>query len=94
MPPVTVRRSIAMSYSNPGFCGICRSSEKQPRGLPDAVRAQAPEIPWPQLIGMRNVLVHGYFDIDQDIVWDAVMRDVPALEPAVEQLLAHLESQT
>lgn len=31
------------------------------RGLPEAIRALGPEIPWPQIIGMRNVLVHGYF---------------------------------
>jgi uncharacterized protein with HEPN domain len=63
------------------------------RGLPDDIREQAPAIPWPQIIGMRNVLVHGYFDIDQDIVWDAVIRDVPSLKPAVERLLTDLEAQ-
>ena len=62
------------------------------RGLPDAIQALAPAIPWPQIIGMRNVLVHGYFDIDRDIVWDAVIRDVPALKPAVQRLLADLEA--
>lgn len=35
---------------------------------------------------MRNVLVHGYFDIDTDIVWDAATRDVPAIKPAVEEV--------
>lgn len=60
--------------------------------MPDSVRLQAPTVPWPQVIGMRNVLVHGYFDIDQAIVWDAVIRDLPTLKPAVEQLLADLES--
>jgi uncharacterized protein with HEPN domain len=39
---------------------------------------------------MRNVLVHGYFEIDTDLVWDAATRDVPALKPAIEQLLATL----
>lgn len=55
------------------------------------VRALAPDIPWPKIIGMRNVLVHGYFEIDTDIVWDAATRDVPALKPAVEWLLNELE---
>ena len=36
---------------------------------------------------MRNVLVHGYFDIDTDIVWQAVTRDVPELKPQVRRLL-------
>jgi uncharacterized protein with HEPN domain len=63
------------------------------RGLPDGVRALAPEIPWPNIIGMRNILVHGYFDIDTDIVWEAATRDVPALKPAVQRLLKTLDEQ-
>ena len=43
---------------------------------------------------MRNILVHGYFDIDTDIVWDAPTRDVPAIKPAVERLLETLEEQS
>jgi len=59
--------------------------------LPEAVRALAPGVPWTKIVGMRNVLVHGYFDIDTDIVWDAVARDVPALRRALDALLADLE---
>jgi len=61
------------------------------RALPDEVRALASDIPWPKIIGMRNVLVHGYFEIDTDIVWEAASRDVPSLKPAVERLLDTLE---
>jgi uncharacterized protein with HEPN domain len=62
------------------------------RALPESMRASATEIPWAEIIGMRNVLVHGYFEIDTDIVWDAVIRDVPALKTTVERLLAKLEA--
>ena len=61
------------------------------RSIPEEIRALAPEIPWHQIAGMRNVLVHGYFEIDTDLVWDAATRDVPALKPAVEHLLASLD---
>lgn len=64
------------------------------RSLSGDVRALAPEIPWSDIIGMRNILVHGYFDIDTDIVWDAATRDVPAIKPAVERLLKTLEEQS
>lgn len=64
------------------------------RALPEEIRALAPEVPWPKVIGMRNVLVHGYFDIDADIVWEAATRDLPALRPAIEGLLRKLEQQT
>lgn len=63
------------------------------RALPEDIRAQAPEISWTNIIGMRNILVHGYFEIDTDIVWNAATRDVPALKPAVEKLLKSLEMQ-
>ena len=63
------------------------------RALPDDVRALAPDIEWPKIIGMRNVLVHGYFDIDTDLVWDAASRDAPALKPRIETLLQRLEGQ-
>lgn len=61
------------------------------RGLPEDVRVLVPEIPWSNIIGMRNILVHGYFDIDTDIVWNAAMCDVPQIKPAVERLLKTLE---
>jgi uncharacterized protein with HEPN domain len=51
------------------------------RTLPEDVRALVPEIPWSEIIGMRNILVHGYFNIDTDIVWGAAARDVPAISP-------------
>lgn len=62
------------------------------RALPEDVREQAIEIPWPKIIGMRNVLVHGYFGIETSLVWDAARRDVPALKPAIERLLSELEA--
>lgn len=57
------------------------------RGLPDDVRAMAREIEWHKITGMRSVLVHGYFDIDLDVVWDSAGRDAPALRPHMERLL-------
>jgi uncharacterized protein with HEPN domain len=38
------------------------------RTIPEEVRELAPSIPWPQIGGMRNILVHGYFEIDTDLV--------------------------
>ena len=38
------------------------------RGLTSTFRENNPEAPWQQIIGMRNVLVHGYFSVDHDVV--------------------------
>ena len=61
------------------------------RAPPEDVRAPASEIPWSKIVGMRNVLVHGYFDIDTDIVWDAA-----TCRPSspLERLLKTLEEQS
>ena len=61
------------------------------RALPEDVRERAPDVPWPKIIGMRNVLVHGYFGVETALVWDAATRDVPALRPAIERLLSEME---
>ncbi|MGO8703922.1 MAG: DUF86 domain-containing protein [Candidatus Brocadiia bacterium] len=44
-----------------------------------AVRTATPEIPWQDIVDMRNRLIHGYFDIDLDVVWDTVCNDLPPL---------------
>jgi uncharacterized protein with HEPN domain len=51
-------------------------------------RAQAARIPWDQVVGMRNRLVHAYFDIDLDQVWSTVSDDLPALIEVLRQMLA------
>jgi uncharacterized protein with HEPN domain len=45
----------------------------------EAGRAELAEVPWPQIVGMRNRLVHAYFDINRDILWDTVQLALPAL---------------
>jgi uncharacterized protein with HEPN domain len=55
--------------------------------LPDHIRRQAPHIPWENLIGMRNRLIHGYFAVDPDIVWSVVQDKLPGLLPEFRKLL-------
>lgn len=45
----------------------------------EAGRAELASLPWPQIVGMRNRLVHAYFDINRDILWDTVQLAVHAL---------------
>jgi uncharacterized protein with HEPN domain len=47
------------------------------RALPQEVRDRAPDVPWSRIVGMRHILVHDYFDIDRDAVWDVVERHLP-----------------
>jgi len=50
-------------------------------------RAEFPDLPWSLMIGMRNRLVHAYFDVDIDTLWDTVIQDVPPLAKRVAEIL-------
>lgn len=52
-----------------------------------ATRATAPQVPWRQIVGMRNRLIHGYASVDHDIVWDVVSGDLVGVIEALEELL-------
>jgi uncharacterized protein with HEPN domain len=52
----------------------------------EAMRTRYPGIPWADVVGMRNRLVHTYFDIDLNLVWDTVTRDLPPLIAELEKL--------
>jgi uncharacterized protein with HEPN domain len=54
----------------------------------DETRRQAPAIPWPKIVGMRNRLVHAYFAINLDILWDTITLELPTLIGQLETLLA------
>lgn len=51
-------------------------------------RAEAPGLPWQQIIAMRNRLIHGYFDVDLDIVWSTVQGELPPLIAELEAIIA------
>ena len=55
--------------------------------LAPATQASYPDIPWSDVIAMRHRLIHGYYDIDPDIVWDTVQEDLPPLIVQIKKLL-------
>ena len=56
--------------------------------LPEEVRRQHPGIAWRDIIGFRNVLAHVYFDLDRDILWDVIRKEVPLLLDTLVRLEA------
>lgn len=47
--------------------------------IPPTVRDAHPEVPWRKIIGARNRIIHGYLGIDDNLIWDIIQADVPAL---------------
>ena len=63
------------------------------KGISDDARALEPAVPWRQIAGMRDKLIHEYFGVDLVLVWDVVERELPVLRPQLEKLSKRLADQ-
>lgn len=60
------------------------------RKVSEPLRLAHPEIPWSQIIAMRNILVHDYFGVDVEEVWSTVERDLPDLKTKVLRIIGDI----
>lgn len=58
--------------------------------IPDEVRAISPQVPWREMSGMRDRLIHSYFGVNFRLVWKAITDDTPKAKPHIQQLLADI----
>lgn len=56
--------------------------------VPAKIRSKHPEVEWKRIAGLRDILIHEYFGIDVEIIWDIVQNKLPVLEQQVKQLLS------
>lgn len=80
----TLRRAFVRSLE------VIGEAAKQ---VPECLRNEHPEIEWRAMAGMRDRLIHGYFGVDYEIVWDAAANKVPRLAGQVRHLLQALNAE-
>ena len=75
------------------YDGIVRNIEllgEAARQIPEEIRILAPDVEWSAIIALRNILVHAYFGVDDDILWDIVRNKIAPLRASLEHLEKHL----
>lgn len=65
----------------------------QLRAMSPEFVANHPELPWIEMRGIRNKIIHGYFDVEWSVVWDTARDDLPSLKRSVEALLKGLRDE-
>lgn len=90
-----------MTY--PSFCGdiktinaVIRSLEvmgEAAKKIPDTMRDAYPAVPWKNMSGMRDKLIHEYFGVDHRMVWAVCTEELPPLKPIIQAMLQDKKSQ-
>lgn len=55
--------------------------------IPDELRARYPDVDWKRIAGLRDIIAHGYFGLNRQVLWDVVQNRIPELLQNVQQIL-------
>lgn len=61
------------------------------KNIPKRIREKYPKVPWKKMAGMRDRLVHEYFGVDLEILWEVVKKDVSMIKPLIQKVFEDLE---
>jgi uncharacterized protein with HEPN domain len=61
------------------------------KNIPKSIRGRHAEIPWEDIIGIRNKVIHDYFGVDLEVIWKTLHEDLPPLQAAVTKILEDLK---
>lgn len=64
------------------------------KNVPEDVRSRYPHIPWREMAGMRDKVIHFYFGVNPETVWLVVAERIPELRPQIERILRDLEEES
>lgn len=60
------------------------------KSIDTSVQGQYPDVPWNQMAGMRDMLIHKYFAVNMEVVWETIHHDFPKVQPRLRQILEDL----
>jgi uncharacterized protein with HEPN domain len=63
------------------------------KGIPQSFRDKHPEVPWRRIAGMRDKVVHEYFQVNFDVLWQTARDDIPQLKLMISEILDNFESE-
>jgi uncharacterized protein with HEPN domain len=58
--------------------------------VPEIVRQKYPAVPWKEMAGMRDKLIHFYFGVNYDLLWQTIVNRIPQIKPVIRQILKDL----
>ena len=61
------------------------------KNVPEEIRSVYPDLPWRDMTGLRNIIVHQYFEINLDVIWKVIQNDLPGLERQIHRILYEKE---
>lgn len=61
------------------------------KNIPETLKANCKELPWKQMAGMRDKLIHAYFGVDVETLWKAVKENIPPLKKSIQKMLKDQE---
>jgi uncharacterized protein with HEPN domain len=59
--------------------------------IPNEVRVNYPEIPWKNIAGLRDIVIHSYFGVSSELIWRAAKEDLPALKVTIQKMIIELK---
>ena len=63
------------------------------KNIPNSFREKYQDVPWNKISGMRDIIIHGYFRIDLDAVWNVIKKDLPILKTKIQKIKEDLEKE-